>query len=144
MKFNAKELHKEFYLSRGRREATEISSKDSTRRDRTFENVLETTLYGHAAEVYLIQECGYTDDDRKYKDVIDPEGNSVEIKVTEGDYYVPHVLERAEKAKLETWRGYPDILYVFIGNKKTAEYSLHGKYYWDGQKFSVQNGKISV
>ena len=139
MKFNAAELNKEFYLNRAEVEATEIYSKDTTRHGRTFQNILETTLYGHAAEVYLIQECGYTDDDRKYKDVINTKGNSVEIKVTEGDYYVPFVLERAEKAKLQTWRGFPDILYVFLGNKKTADYSLYGKYYWNEAKYVLQS-----
>jgi len=144
MKFNATELNREFYLNRAENEASEIYSKDSTRRNRTFQNILETTLYGHAAEAYLIQECGYSDDDRKYKDLIDIKGRSVEIKVTEGEYYVPYVLKRAEKAKLQTWRGYPDILYVFIGNRKTADYELNGVYKWNNERFVLQSNEISV
>ena len=75
---------------------------------------------------------------KKFKDLFDIEGNSVEIKVTEGDYYVPYVLDRANKAKKETWRGYPDILYVFIGDRESYSYTLHGIYSWNGHKFSLQ------
>lgn len=144
MKFNASQLDNNFYLDRAKAEANEIFSNESTRRDRSFRNILETTLYGHAAEVFLIQECGFKDDARKYKDVIDTNGFSVEIKVTEGDYYVPYVLERAEKAKLQVWREYPDILYVFIGNKKTADYELNGVYKWNSKRFVLQSNEISV
>ena len=71
MNFNASQLDKDFYLTRAKSEANEIFSNESTRRGRSFQNILETTLYGHAAEVYLIQECGFKDDERKYKDVFD-------------------------------------------------------------------------
>ena len=144
MKFNASQLDNDFYLDRAKAEANEIFLNESTLRGRSFQNILETTLYGHAAEVYLIQECGFKDDGRKYKDVIDTDGSSVEIKVTEGDYYVPYVLERAEKAKLQVWREYPDILYVFIGNKKTADYELNGVYKWNSKRFVLQSNEISV
>jgi hypothetical protein len=144
MKFNASQLDNDFYLDRAKAEANEIFSNESTRRGRSFRNILETTLYGHAAEVFLIQERAFKDDPRKYKDVIDTNGFSVEIKVTEGDYYVPYVLERAEKAKLQVWREYPDILYVFIGNKKTADYELNGVYKWNSKRFVLQSNEISV
>ena len=94
--------------------------------------------------MYLIQECGFEDDERKYKDLFDINGSSVEIKVTEGDYYVPYVLERAEKAKSQTWRGYPDILYVFIGDKKSADYKLNGIYKWNKKRFVLQSSENSV
>ena len=144
MKFNASQLDKDFYITRAKAEANEIFSNENTRRGRSFQNILETTLYGHAAEVYLIQECGFKDDDRKYKDLFDTDGSSVEIKVTEGDYYVPYVLERAEKAKMQTWRGSPDILYVFIGNKKSADYKLNGIYKWNKKRFVLQRNKNMV
>ena len=67
MNFNASQLDKDFYLTRAKSEANEIFSNESTRRGRSFQNILETTLYGHAAEVYLIQECGFKDDERKYQ-----------------------------------------------------------------------------
>lgn len=144
MNFNASQLDTNFYLTRAKTEANEIFSNENTRRGRSFQNILETTLYGHAAEVYLIQECGFEDDERKYKDLFDINGSSVEIKVTEGDYYVPYVLERAEKAKSQTWRGYPDILYVFIGDKKSADYKLNGIYKWNKKRFVLQSSENSV
>lgn len=138
MEFNAKDLDPQLLLSRARAEATEIFSRDSTRRGRSLENIIETSMYGLSAEVYLLEEHNFTDDTRKFKDLFDIEGNSVEIKVTEGDYYVPYVLDRANKAKKETWRGYPDILYVFIGDRESYNYTLHGIYSWNGHKFSLQ------
>jgi len=144
MEFNAADLDQDHYIRRAKEEASQIYSKDSTRRSRQYVDILQTTLYGHAPEVYLIDKCGFTDDGRPYKDVIDTEGNPVEVKVTKGDYYVPYVLDRATKAKLETWRGFPDILYVFIGNKVTADYSLYGIYKWSENKFVLQESPTMV
>ena len=144
MEFNAADLDQDHYIRRAREEASQIYSKDSTRRSRQYVDILQTTLYGHAPEVYLIDKCGFTDDGRPYKDVIDTEGNPVEVKVTKGDYYVPYVLDRATKAKLETWRGFPDILYVFIGDKVTADYSLYGIYEWSENKFVLQKSPTMV
>lgn len=138
MEFNAADLNASTLLSRAKEEAEQIFAKESTRRGRTLQKIIETSMYGHAAELYLIEKCQFRDDPRKYKDLFDTEENSVEVKVTEGDYYVPYVLDRATKAKLETWRGFPDILYVFIGNKVTADYSLHGIYKWSENKFVLQ------
>ena len=138
MKFNAAELNASMLLARAKEESEQMFSKESTRRGRSLQKIIETALYGHAAELYLIEKCQFKDDPRKYKDVFDPEGNSVEVKVTEGDYYVPYVLDRANKAKAETWRGFPDILYVFIGDKVTVDYSLYGIYKWCENKFVLQ------
>ena len=138
-KFNAADLDQDHYIRRAKEEASHIYSKDSTRRSRQYIDILQTTLYGHAPEVYLIDKCGFTDDDRPYKDVIDTNGNYVEVKATEGDYYVPYVLKRANEAKQITWKKYPDILYIFIGDKQTADYELNGIYEWNGTQFVVQN-----
>jgi len=139
-KFNASDLDYTYYIERAKKETEEIFSKESTRRNRTFVEILQTTLYGHAPEVYLIEKCGFTDDERKYKDVIHPNGSHVEVKVTEGDYYVPYVLKRANAAAKELWRDYPKILYVFIGDKMTGDYTFHGSYHWDKniKKFVLQ------
>ena len=141
MKFNASQLDNDFYLARAKAEANEIFSKTSTRLERSFKKILETTLYGHAPEVFLINEMGFSDDVRKYKDVIDADNRFVEVKVTEGDYYVPYVLKRANRARQDVWRDHPDILYIFIGNKMTADYSLYGVYHWEENKkqFVLQN-----
>jgi hypothetical protein len=144
MKFNAADLDPELYLKRASKEAEEIFSKDSTRRNRTKVQILETVLYGHAAEVYLMQYHNFKDDERKYKDVFDTEGNSIEVKVTEGEYYVEHVLGRAIEDKKQPWRKFSNILYIFIGNKTTADYHLHGIYKWNNEKFVLQTTETMV
>ena len=144
MEFNAADLDASALLSRAKEESEQIFAKDATRRGRTLQKITETSIYGHVAELYLIEKCQFKDDPRKYKDLFDTEGNSVEVKVTKGDYYVPYVLDRATKAKLETWRGFPDILYVFIGNKVTADYSLYGIYKWSENKFVLQESPTMV
>ena len=115
-------------------EAKLIYNKPSTRKNRTIEQINEVCLYGHAAEQYLL-ETGYDDDERPYKDLIDPELDPVEIKCTEHKGNVPYVLERCVEAKLETWRKYPNIVYIFINNRKSKEYIHEGVYYW------VENSK---
>ena len=145
MKFNAKEDldGKELY-ERAATEAKLIYNKPSTARGRSLEEIIETVLYGHAAELYLIKHHGFSDDPHEYKDVIDLDNNPVEVKVTEGEWYVPYVLERCNNAARETWRKYPEILYVFIGNKETYDYHLHGIYHWNGEEFCLQTQEDDV
>ena len=33
------------------------------------------------------------------------------------------------------WRNYPDIVYIFINDKKSKEYVHEGVYVWNGNKF---------
>ena len=126
---NPDEWHK-----RAINEAKKIYNKESTRRGRTLEEIYKVCKYSHAAEQYLI-ETGWTDDEREYKDLFDPYFDSVEIKVTEGEYYISYVLERCKEAKLQKWRKYPDIVYIFINNKVDKEYHHEGVYVWNGDEF---------
>ena len=136
MKFNViNDLNKDLLKQRAYAEASEIFSKESTRHDRSIEEIRETVLYGQAAEVYLMQYHNFTDDSRPYKDVFNSDGIPVEVKVTEGEYYVPYVIQRCEVSAIEKWRQYPKIVYVFIGNKSSLEYNLHGVYNWNGTNF---------
>ena len=145
MQFNAKnDLDPVKLYNRAEAEAKLIYSKPSTRRGRSLENIIETVMYGHAAELYLIDHEGFKDDTREYKDVVDPGGNDVEVKVTEGKYYVSHVLDRCNAAAMETWRKYPEKLYIFIGNKESCDYYLHGIYEWNGEKFCLQQEESIV
>ena len=140
MKFNAKQLDGATLRSRAEAEALLINSSASSSRGRSYEKILETTIYGHAAELYLIQEESHTDDPREYKDVFDPDGNPVEVKVTGHPGNVPSVLARANEKKLHGRfrQNFPNILYVFIGNKITCDYHLHGIYKWNGIAFIKQ------
>ena len=123
---------------RAMNEAKQIHRKPSTARGRTLNEIYEVCLYGHAAEQYLL-EMGYMDDIRDYKDIIDPQGDPIEIKCTEHSGNVPYVLARCQSAKLETWRKYPNIVYVFINNKKSKEYIHEGIYVWNGNKFEKKS-----
>ena len=125
---------KDEWRERAMNEAEQIHSKPSTARGRTLNEIYEACLYGHAAEQYLL-ETGWEDDERKYKDIIDPMGDSVEIKVTEHVGNIPFVLARCQSAKLETWRNYPDIVYIFINDRKSKEYIHEGTYVCTGKKF---------
>lgn len=135
MKFNVKDLDIEFLKQRAFTEAKEIHSKESTRRGRSLEEIKETCLYGHAAEVYLITHQGFKDNPLDYTDVKTPAGKAAEIKVTQIEQYVPYVLKRCNEAAREKWRNYPAILYIFIGNKDTLDYHLYGRYCYNGIEF---------
>ena len=145
MQFNAKkDLDPVRLYNRAEAEAKLIYSKPSTRRNRSLEDIIETVMYGHAAELYLIDHEGFKDDTREYKDVIDLEGKDVEVKVTEGSYYVSHVLDRCNAAATETWRKYPEKLYIFTGDKISCDYRLHGIYLWNGTQFCLQQEESIV
>lgn len=138
MIFNAKDLDQSALRARAEVEAQLIYDKPSTRRNRSLQEVIETVLYGHVAEQYLIEQ-GWEDDLRPYKDVIHPDGTPVEIKVTEGEYYVQYVLQRANEAARQSWRKYPEQLYIFIGDRSTLDYKLYETYSWNGTQFCVHN-----
>ena len=145
MKFNAiNDLDSKELYARAKAEAELIYNKPSTANGRSLKQIIETVLYGQAAELYLIKQHGFKDDPREYKDVIDLNDNPVEVKVTEGEYYVKYVLSRCNDAAKDSWRKYPKILYIFIGDKKTYDYHLHGVYHWNGESFCLQVQENSV
>lgn len=143
MKFNAAtDIDGKELRLRAESETGEIFSKESTRKGRSFSEILATNMYGQAAEMYLMKHHGFTDDTRKYKDVFNTNLESVEVKVTEFDHYVPFVIERANKAhkQRKAWSSpYSDILYVFVGNKDTLDYYLSGIYFHNGESFCLHS-----
>lgn len=135
MRFDAAtDIDLEFLKARAKEEAKEIFSKESTRQGRSFFEVYVACLYGQAAEVYLLQHQNFKDDPEKYMDVKTPTGKKVDVKVTEGEYFVPYVIFRInEKAK--KIRNFAKIVYIFINNKKNTVYNLYGIYDWNGIEF---------
>lgn len=131
----ATDIDLELLKVRARKEAELIYSKESTRQGRTLLEIFVTTMYGHAAEVYLMQHQKFKDDIRAFHDVIDTNNNYVEVKVTEGIYFVKYVLKRATEKRLKRYMEFPDILYIFINNKKDTMYNLYGIYDWNGTEF---------
>lgn len=125
---------------RAYKEAYEIYKKPSTRKGRSLEAIIVNCMYGQAAEVYLLQN-GFIDDTRPYKDLFEPVklgSNSIEVKVTQFDHYVPYVLKRCtDRINVQKWMNHPKIIYVFINNKKDSAYSFKGRYKWNGNDFQL-------
>lgn len=132
--FNVHDLNATVLKARAESEALEIYSKESTRKGRTLEEITLVAMYGHAAEVWLLQN-GFKDDTRKYKDLFEPDGTPIEVKVTQTDRYIPDVLNRCREAKAQPFRDYPDRVYVYVNDRKSPIYKLHGPYNWDGSEF---------
>lgn len=65
------------------------------------------TEYGLIAERYLMEKCGYDDDDEPYKDVISPDGNSVEVKTysssRDGDEHKQNILHNGYDKVSSLW-----------------------------------------
>lgn len=136
IKFNAKtDLDQQRWKQLAFEEAEGIHSHPSRARGRSLKEIRATCLMGKAAELYLIDSCGYSNDPNYCKDVLDPDGTPIEIKTTRKVQNVPFVLKRANEAARESYRKYQKVLYIFIVNEYNGEYTLHGVYNWNGKEF---------
>ena len=136
MKFNAQDLDQNAITERSKAEALLIQSGTvASHRNRSLEELTETCKYGHAAEQFLIEKLGFTDDKRRYKDLFDTDGNSVEVKVTTKPSNVYYVIKRLNEYRPVLWRNISDIVYVFINDRTNTEYVLEGIYRWNGKQF---------
>ena len=107
MRFNIKDLNQKQLVEKSNKESDAIYSKESTRKGRTIEAIRMSNLYGLASEQFLIEKCGFNDDPRAYKDVISPQGHSVEIKTTSAKG-VAKMLNTCDYWKVsEPWRQLP-------------------------------------
>ena len=143
MIFEANDLDLKFLKNRAKAEAEEIYHTGSAAsiKGRTLMQIFQSSLYGQAAEVYLMEKHGFTDNPKKYKDLFNPEGQEVEVKVTSRSKIKAKLIECTENK----WR-IADILYIFIGDFQTAKYSLYGIYEWNKQtkQFILQNRESVV
>ncbi len=139
--FNLNELNPIELHDRATNEAKKIATNTSFKMSgRTYEDLIRQTRKGHAAELYLIDILGWTDDERDYKDVIDPDGLPVEIKVTSKEENIPFMLERFTDIKLnQEWMDWPDHLIIFINPDDSNEYSYHGRYEWKKKEWRLQH-----
>ena len=111
---------------------------------RTYDHLVWQTKRGQAAEQFLMTHCGYSDDDRKYRDVCNPLGEPVEVKVI-GDmnYLESSLIKWGELVKL-AWTGWPTILEVWHSPSKTKgvynpDYKYIGRYHWNNTEWVKQN-----
>ncbi len=117
--------------NRAFKEAEQIYSKESTRRGRNIAQIAEACMFGHASEIWMMENGGYVDDTRKYKDLFYPYAPvEVEVKTVGYPAAVPLELKRCADRKQEAWRGFPDYVVVWIGDRKTGDYHHEGTYVW--------------
>lgn len=79
--FHKNEVDKELLHESVMREAPGIYKNNNARRCRTWEEVYSDTEQGHVAELWLIQNAGFINDEEKYMDV-KYNGETVEIKTS--------------------------------------------------------------
>jgi hypothetical protein len=144
-----KEVDPVLLKSRAKKEAEFIGLKDTTRNGRSDDDILETCLWGQAPEVWLMSQ-GYLDDPRPYRDVREPQGVPVEVKVTENKPYgretgVDFVLKRCKAKRLQTWgkSPHPDRVIIFINDRHSPWYELHGVYDWNGEDWIYSGNEIA-
>ena len=139
--FNLDDINPIRLHERAVNEAKKIASNISFKRSgRSWEDLLRQTRRGHAAEVYLIDILGWDDDEREYKDVIDPDGYPVEIKVTGNKANIPIMLENFTRFKTyEDWKNWPDHLIIFINPEDSSEYEYYARYQWINNNWRKQH-----
>ena len=139
--FNINEINPIQLHDRATEEAKKIATNTSFKMSgRTYEDLIRQCRRGHAAEIYLIDVLGWDDDEREYKDVIDPDGLPVEIKVTGHKGNIPSMLERFTDIKEnQQWMDWPDHLIIFINPEDSNEYSYYGRYEWKNNQWRLQH-----
>lgn len=137
--FNVNEINPIQLHDRATTEAKKIATNTSFKMSgRTYEDLIHQTRRGHAAELYLIEVLGWDDDKREYKDVIDPDGLPVEIKVTGKKENIPIMLQRFTDIKLnQEWMNWPDHLMIFINPEDSNEYSFYNRYEWKNKEWKI-------
>ena len=141
IEFNINEINPIQLHDRATEEAKKIATNTSFKMSgRTYEDLIRQCRRGHAAEIYLIDILGWDDDEREYKDVIDPDGHPVEIKVTGHEGNIPSMLERFTDIKEnQQWMDWPDHLIIFINPEDSNEYSYYGRYEWKNNQWRLQH-----
>ena len=126
MKFNVKDLDLDQLEKDITIEANEIWDPNG---QREWQNVYDMVSIGKPAENFLKEKGKFTDDPRKYHDVISPSGISVEVKVRNPNK-VAETLQQLSELKADP-RRYLESDWVFIFQMNGREnYELYGTYKW--------------
>lgn len=87
MQFTIDDIQNKERLTRMiRKEAESIFSSESARKGRSLEDIEFTVSQGKTAELYLIENCGYKEADKKWHDLVDDEGIYTEVKAYSNVY----------------------------------------------------------
>lgn len=143
--FNASSIDPVALKKRAAEECDAIwKSSYDNKQGRTRDDLMIDCLKGHAAELHLLL-CGYKDNPKKYMDVFDLEGDTVDVKVimnvnsAYASTSIKNTLERARKKKLSSLTSstyeFANKVYIYLIETDIAEYNLQGIYCWNGEKF---------
>lgn len=124
--FHLDDLDYDTLYNKAYKEAIGISRNDK----RPLKKIIKNCIYGIAAEQYLIEKKKFRNDPRIYHDVIDREGNSVEIKVTCNIKNIKNVIERCN-VKKKQYKDFSSIVYIFVSEVDSFFYKLHEIVEWN-------------
>ena len=111
--------------------------KGSRINGRNKEQIYNDTYRGLAAEHYLIEHQGFTNNSEHCQDVLDPDGNRVEVKVTVSEKTMQsNTIPRLNLLKKWYPKTYPDTAYVFFNNyHRDNNYVFGGVLVWNGKTY---------
>ena len=98
---------------------------------RSEEQIYNDTFNGLAAEHYMMDTYGYTNDDRKYKDLFSPCGTSVEIKSSVSEEGLQNQINSLTERK--SWADISDYVVSFLRNGN--DYVCHALWEWNGDSY---------
>ncbi len=98
---------------------------------RSEEQIYNDTFNGLAAEHYMMDTYGYTNDERKYKDLFSPCGVSVEIKTAASEEGLENQINSLTERK--SWADISDYVISFLRNEN--DYVCHALWEWNGDSY---------
>jgi len=104
---------------------------DNPKDTRSEDQIRNDTFNGLAAEHYMMDTYGYTNDDRKYKDLFAPCGTSVEIKTSVSKEGLLNQINSLTERK--SWADISDYVVSFLRNEN--DYVCHTLWEWNGESY---------
>jgi hypothetical protein len=85
-------------------ESSRIFNSEKARKGRTFEQIFESVKISKTAEYYLVEQGHYSPAKDIYHDLVDGEGNFIEVKAYNVyNSNAPHVKSELERIRESTW-----------------------------------------
>jgi hypothetical protein len=106
MKFREEDIRNKERLERMvKKEAEAIFSSPAARNGRDLETIEFCVKQGKIAELYLIENCGYDEADKKWHDLLDETGEYTEVKAYNNVWSkdAPFVEKDLRRLKNEGW-----------------------------------------
>lgn len=143
--FNLKDIDIQKLKAKAEIESQKIFEDQYICKHRKLNDIKITSMYGLAAEQFLIEKCNFTNNPLPYQDVTSPEGIDVEVKVTKVSNYIPDVLHRL-KTKRKKWPDfyYPEWVFIWTNDKKSFDYKFVNTYKWIDTKYVVKDWSLEI